>query len=370
MFDIINLQGVIKQKSSVDLCVKFHPIEIKKYAFALRINAEISDEENENPEATSLNVPIIANGVNLLENQDARNKEQDNSNYSCFGREYELNNIIKLPHCNVRLSTEVLKFGVVPLRANIRRVIMIHNEQTDCSMQFHWQQLAPHVSVKEMSGEIQPMASIACEICIRSETEPCEINNCISCLVWNKQSEMQWTLYLKLDCSIMTDSQIEELRDAKGSNMIIEENVIQTDKPILTNSSLLSPRNQKQTNKMKSEAGEVSIECCKALLLQALNSKIVQNELDNLPPYKVPIAMDMNRTQQTESGLSWRQLKEEMNKEWDEKKKILQDTEFHDFLEYVVSETVFNVTAEMLENFESGIQSDGASNNDTIIDID
>lgn len=97
-----------------------------------------------------------------------------------------------------------------------------------------------------MSGEIQPNASVACEICIRSETEPSEINNCISCLVWNEQTEMQWTLYLKLDCSIMTDSQIEDLKDINSVNLIIEKNVIQTDKPITTNSSLLSPKNQKR----------------------------------------------------------------------------------------------------------------------------
>lgn len=119
-------------------------------------------------------------------------------------------------------------------------------------------------------------------------------------------------------------------------------------------------------NKLKDEADEVSIECCKSLILQALNSKTVQNQLDNLPPYKIPIAMDMNKENknENESSLTWQQLKDEMDKDWDTKKKTLNETEFHDFLEYVISETVFNVTAEMLENFESPIDEISAPKNE------
>merc|ERR1712157_29895 len=164
---------------------------------------------------------------------------------------------------------------------------MIHNEQTDYSVHFCWQKLPPFVSIKEMKGEIQPNATVPCEICIRSDTEPIEINNCISCLVWNDEVGIEWTVYCKLDCSILSDSQIRDLEEIDSLKLRIRKNVIQTDKPILTSSSLLSPKSQKQRGKMKTEAGEISVECCKSLISEALNSKIVQKQLDNLPPYKI-----------------------------------------------------------------------------------
>ena len=105
---------------------------------------------------------------------------------------------------------------------------------------------------------------------------------------------------------------------------------------------------------IKNEAEEVAVECCKSLVLLALNSNTVQQQLDDLSPYKVPFAVDMNEDESMnqKEQITWQELKNEMNNNWDKKKQVLQDTEFHDFLEYVISETLFNITAEMLENFE------------------
>ena len=140
IFEIDNeyLQGIIKKKSCIFLKIKFHPIEIKQYMFNLRINAEIDDRDIENPEATFINIPIIANGVDIYaETQSTKNHE----NYICFGRSYDQNDIIKLPECHVRLSTQVLKFGIIPLRANARRIIMIHNEQNQYPVHYHWEKV-------------------------------------------------------------------------------------------------------------------------------------------------------------------------------------------------------------------------------------
>lgn len=102
----------------------------------------------------------------------------------------------------------------------------------------------PGVSVKEMNGEIQPNASVVTEICIRSETEAMEINGNICCLLWNEQR--QWRLFLKLECSIMTDDQISALERTEYSDLIKECHLIQTDKAVAIHTSLLSPRNQKR----------------------------------------------------------------------------------------------------------------------------
>ena len=106
---------------------------------------------------------------------------------------------------------------------------------------------------------------------------------------------------------------------------------------------------------MRDEAEEVSIDCCKSLVLMALNSRTVQNKLENLPEYELPFAIDVIEDEENDGkmdGVTWQQLKDEMNDSWDKEKKLLKNTEFHDFLEYVISETVFNITAEMLENFD------------------
>ena len=106
-------------------------------------------------------------------------------------------------------------------------------------------QLIPCVNIKELNGEIQPNSSIACEISIRSEIEPIEINDCICCLIWNDQR--QWRMYLKIEGTIVTDLQFEQIQNNElTKGMILEKNLIQTDKPIAINTSLLSPRNQKR----------------------------------------------------------------------------------------------------------------------------
>ena len=88
-----------------------------------------------------------------------------------------------------------------------------------------------------MNGEIQPNASVANEICTRSDKEAVEVDNCICCLLWN--DKYQWRLYIKIDCKIITDS---ELKQNEFQNITW----IQTDKPIQINTSLLSPKNQKR----------------------------------------------------------------------------------------------------------------------------
>eukprot|EP01083_Nonionella_stella_P089939 251242_1 len=347
VFDVVHLQGAIQRNGFKNLRIKFHPIECKTYSFTLRINAEIDDKNMEriHPEATFINVPITAEGI---QQYDIESLDDTKANKTCFGRSYDVKNAIRLPQCNVRLSTEILHFGLIPLRANIRKVIMIYNEQKDYPVSFKWNtQLVPYVSVKDMSGEIQPNSCAVCEIGIRSDTEAVVINECIRCVISSPHS--QSTLYLKIDCIVITDSQIE-----RNCSEIIEQNVIQTDKPIAINTSLLSPRSQKQISKMSSEAELVSIACCKELILNALNSRTVQDQLSKLSPYKPPIAMDMLNDAATkdEKAMLWKRVKDEMNDHWNMKKQLMDKTEFHHFLQYVISETMFNITAEMIENFD------------------
>merc|ERR1719295_22945 len=368
IIEVLNVQGVIKKNGSCPLKIRFRPIEVKQYAFTLRVNAAVNDEDIESAEATFLNVPVIGYGVNYkapkenqLDSSESSKVNATETGFTCFGRSYEATELIQLSGCDVRLSQELLEFGVIPLRANVRKAVMIHNEQSDYAVHYQWQKLIPGVTVQEMNGVIQPNSSTVTAICIRSDDEAMEINDGLCCLLWNE--ERQWRLYLKVECSIMTDAEIRDLNVTEYSDLIKEHHVIQTDKPLPINTSLLSPRNQKQMNKMGREAGEVAIACCKSMVLKALNSNIVQDQLDNLPPYRLPVAVDMNHPMESEKQITWQKVKEQMVKE-KANESLLNDTEFHDFLEYFISETIFNVTSDLVENLDIDPEDDNAIRNE------
>jgi len=348
VIEVLNVEGVIRKNATCSLRVRFRPIEVKEYAFTLRVNAAVDEEDIESAEATFLNVPIVGHGVNYQAPRPSTDERQteNSTNYVCFGRSYDGPQVIQLRDCHVRLSGEQLDFGAIPLRANMRRAVMVHNEQSDYAVQFQWQKLIEGVTIKEMNGEIQPNSSVVTEICIRSDDEAMEINGSVCCLLWN--TERQWRLYLKVECSIMTDAQIRCLEDTEYSDLIKQRHLIQTDKPLPVNTSLLSPRNQKQMAKMGREADEAAVECCKSMVLKALRSDIVQKQLANLPPYSIPIALDMSHSAEDTEQITWQQVQQQM----DSQKGLVGDTEFHDFLEYFISETVFNVTSEMVENMD------------------
>ena len=141
---VLNVGGVIKQNGCCLLKVLFRPIEVKQYSFTLRINAAVHDEDIENAEATFLNIPVVGHGVNynapkLSVNATSKSGDDTESNWSCFGRSYDAAQLIQLSDCHLRLSEELVNFGVVPLRANIRRAVMVHNEQSDYAVHFQWQ---------------------------------------------------------------------------------------------------------------------------------------------------------------------------------------------------------------------------------------
>ena len=97
---------------------------------------------------------------------------------------------------------------------------------------------------------------------------------------------------------------------------------------------------------MEDEAEEVAIDCCKSLILNALDSKIVQNKLRNLGPYD-------EEKKTIDDKMTWQILKKKMDDSRDKTKKLMEDTEFHDFLEGFISDTMFDITDEMLENSDN-----------------
>lgn len=114
---------------------------------------------------------------------------------------------------------------------------------------------------------------------------------------------------------------------------------------------------------MGREAGEVAVACCKSMILNALKSKVVAEQLENLPPYQMPTALDLTHPMATQTA-TWQQVQANMGGGAAEKKQqpLLGDSEFHDFLEYFISETVFNVTSEMVENLDIDHENNDTAN--------
>jgi len=341
VFAVLNAKGVISKKSSTHLRVHFRPIESKQYAFDLRVDAQIADgadgaEQRRECECTSLSVPIVGHGLADASNSKMMKMTTAESS-ECVGRTYAMTDTIRLSACSVRLSTERLCLGAVPLRCWRRRAVLLHNDGLS-AVRFQWQCAVPCVSIKECEGEIAPNSRAVCEVAIRSDCEPCEVNDRVSVLLWDGQR--QWRLFLFVQGSV------------GGIDIDSSSAVFATDKAVLLSTSLLSPRNAKRMSAMGVEADEVAMECCKALLHNALRSKEVETALETLSERAIPTAIDVAESDGSD-GEAWKHVMAEMGTELDAKRRMLKDTEFHDFLEFFISETVFNLTAEMVEKFKA-----------------
>jgi len=66
----------------------------------------------------------------------------------------------------------------------------------------------------------------------------------------------------------------------------------------------------------------------------------------------------MNHPVESGQSATWQMVQKLMESELDAKRALMDDPEFHDFLEYFIAETVFNATAEMAENLDIGHESD------------
>ena len=120
---VVNARGLIKKKSASYLRIRFRPIEAKRYALDLRVDAQMAPHEALEQHAgqgTSLSIALIGRG-----RADAAEAEEA----ECVGRSYRMADTIRVGGCAVRLSTERLCFGAVALRCCVRRVVLLHNDE-------------------------------------------------------------------------------------------------------------------------------------------------------------------------------------------------------------------------------------------------